>query len=193
MKHLLLLVLILFAFVVCKAQDDPQSIYGDVVIYGNLYLDSLKSEDGTHTVAVDGAVELGTVAPLNEDTSGTYQFGAYGSSNVTTGSNVVYGIFPNTSPADTFVAIGTRSYMTGTSPSISIDPQKHTTLLSGSSTALFSSAQTITSTTTGDVDYFPANTYLLPGEVMWLETPTVTTAPDFLSVTVFGKWLNRAF
>ena len=186
MKKLLIFLFLISAFL-AYGQDDTTRYYGNQLFLEHLYF-------GVNRIdLVNDGVSIATYVPLNSDTIAMYQFGAIGSSNFSTDNDIEYGSYQNVSPGDTAVLIGTLSTMQGSSPSLAIQLYKDDNLVDATPSNCFSSSQTITSTTSGDYDYFPANTYLLPGQALWLETTTVTTAPDYLSVIVFVKWLNRSF
>ena len=87
--------------------------------------------------------------------------------------------------------VGIHTVLGGTSPSIAVDVQWHTTLNSGSATHLYTTPPTVTSTTTGDTDASPNNTEFLPGDQIWMESPTVTTAPTYMATTVYGYKKNN--
>lgn len=85
---------------------------------------------------------------------------------------------------DTMVIIGLRVVLQGTSPSVTLQMNWHSTLGSGSAVVLNTVAPTITSTTTGDTDTNFDNTEIPGGVYVWFTTPTVTTKPTSMSVHI---------
>jgi hypothetical protein len=93
--------------------------------------------------------------------------------------------------ADTLVVTKMIAVLTGSSPSVAIDIYWHSTFLSASATKLKTTAPTITSTTTGDATTSFDNYLIPPGVWVWCKTPTVTTQPKSMRVTIIGKKQNR--
>lgn len=143
-------------------------------------MDSKLSEDDT--------VQLKLVAWLTSDTIIIGAFSAVDSFN----TSFIYGSFYNNG-SDTLVVTEMIACLQGTTPSLTVDIEWHATLGSGSATGLNTTPPTITSITTGDSDTTFDNAQIPPGVFVWLKTPTVTTEPTFMTVTLLGYRLNRSY
>ena len=123
-------------------------------------------------------------------TSDTIVLGSF--SKDTTRTTDFYGSFYNDG-SDTLVVTSMTAVLQGTSPSVAVDVQWHATFNSGSAVHLNTTPPTITSTTTGDSDTTFDNAQIPPGVWVWMETPTVTTPATYISVSLSGYRLNRAY
>lgn len=95
-----------------------------------------------------------------------------------------YGVFYNVK--DTIVVTEIRGVLQGSSPSVAVQVSWHATLGSGSATNLNTAAPTLTSTTTGDSDTSFDNNEIPPNVFIWCKTPTVTTKPTMMILTLIG-------
>lgn len=107
-------------------------------------------------------------------------------------TSFIYGSFYNNG-SDTLVVTEMMACLQGTTPSLTVDIEWHATLGSGSATGLNSTPPTITSVTTGNSDTSFDNSEIPPGVFVWLKTPTVTTAPTFMTVTLLGYRKNSTY
>lgn len=149
------------------------------------------SQRTVSSIAVGGdTIDMRTVMMVNEKIRPIFVFGSVGSANFSTNA-VYYGSWYNPGP-DTFVITGTHSLMGGTTPSMTFNLETHTDFNSGSATTVWTSANSISSTTSGDIDVSPNNPYILPGKQIWAITPSVSTAPDYWALTMYGYLLNRS-
>jgi hypothetical protein len=103
-----------------------------------------------------------------------------------------YGSFYN-GGSDTLVVTEMIAVLQGSSPSVAVDIEWHATFDDGSATHLNTTPPTITSTTTGDSDTTFDNDEIPPGVWVWCKTPTVTTEPTYMSVTLLGYRKNRSY
>jgi hypothetical protein len=107
-------------------------------------------------------------------------------------TSFIYGSFYQ-GGSDTLVVTEMMACLQGTTPSLTVDIEWHATLGSGSATGLNTTPPTITSVTTGDSDTTFDNAEIPPGVFVWLKTPTVTTAPTFMTVTLLGYRKNSTY
>jgi hypothetical protein len=107
-------------------------------------------------------------------------------------TSFIYGSFYQNG-SDTLVVTEMMACLQGTTPSLTVDIEWHATLGSGSATGLNTTPPTITSVTTGDSDTTFDNAEIPPGVFVWLKTPTVTTAPTFMTVTLLGYRKNSTY
>lgn len=133
-------------------------------------------------------INLSTDAWLLADTVILASFNASDSLN----TSFFYGSFYN-GGSDTLVVTEMIAVLQGSSPSVAVDIEWHATFASGSAVGLNTTPPTITSTTTGDSDTSFDNDQIPPGVFVWCKTPTVTTEPTYMSVTLLGYRLNRSY
>lgn len=157
----------------------------DEHLYFMTATDTFDLTQGTGGVGGDTVV-LGTIAPLNSDSAIFIVFNGGGnnpgdSASFTT--STIYGSV-RIGGSDTLVVVHMNSVLLGSSPSLTVDPQWHATLNSGSATHLNTTPPTITSTTTGDNDVSFNNVEIPPGVRIWCKTPTITTKPIYMEITL---------
>jgi len=108
-------------------------------------------------------------------------------------TSFIYGSFYQNG-SDTLVVTEMGVSCLGTTVSFTVDIEWHATLGSGSATGLNTTPPTITDESgaiTSDVSFDASE--IPPGVQVWLKTPTVTTAPTYLSVTLLGYRKNQSY
>ena len=129
---------------------------------------------------------LKTTAWLISDTIVLGAFSAIDSFN----TSFIYGSFYNNG-SDTLTVTEMAVSCLGTTVSYTVDVEWHATLGSGSATGLNTTPPTITDESgaiTSDTSF--DNEDIPPGVQVWVKTPTVTTAPTYMSVTLIGYRKN---
>lgn len=129
-----------------------------------------------------------TPATLQKDTISLMVFGGGGANSDDTSvftTSTMYGSLW-TAITDTFVITKMVIGLQGTSPSVLVRVYWSATLGSGSPTSLTASGTTATNTTTGTIVTTFSNSKIPPGNFIWCTTPTVTTKPTFMTVTLIG-------
>jgi len=147
-----------------------------------------KTQADEEFVALADSADIGLDVWMLADTIIIGAFSAVDTFN----TSFIYGSFYN-GGSDTLVITEMRSVLQGTTPSVAVDIEWHATFASGSATGLNTTPPTITSITTGDSDTSFDNSQIPPGVFVWIKTPTVTTEPTFMSVTLLGYRLNRSY
>jgi hypothetical protein len=149
------------------------------------------------TKFVDDAVTT-AAARMNADTVTLYTWnigiGAAGDTaafRTFTTHSYTYGSFFNAG-SDTLVITQLLGKV-NSGGSVAIQVSWHATDESGSATNLNTSAFTVTSSTTGNSDTAFDNAEIPPGVWVWLTTPTVTTQPRKLRVSLIGYKRNLSY
>jgi hypothetical protein len=106
-------------------------------------------------------------------------------------NQTIYGAFYN-STSDTMIITQMQIGLQGTSPSIVTRVYWNDSLnVTAGATSLTASGTTATNIYTGTTVTTFANTKIPPGVWIWCVTPTVTTKPTFMSVTLIGYKKQR--
>ena len=102
----------------------------------------------------------------------------------------VYGSFYNDG-TDTIIVTSMRIGLQGTSPSVVVDVIYNDTL-NVTGTKLVTAGSTATNTAGGTSVTAFDQTKIPPGNWVWAKTPTVTTKPTYMSITIIGYRKRKA-
>ncbi len=148
------------------------------------------SEDSIVTLweaVFEDITPLGTIAPLNSDTSISLTFGqGNGTSTTPFTTSSIYGSWMNDT-SDTLVARKLNVILKGTDPVMTIDVKWHAIFQDGSSVELITGGLVCSgadATTTGEVSISFNNTDIPPGVRVVFTSSDVTTAPNYMEGTL---------
>lgn len=126
--------------------------------------------------------------------TGTFVFGAGGGNSTDTAAfstSTIYGSFYNNG-TDTLIVAAIQCIARGTNGSLTTDIMWSDTLGTAlAPTHLLSTPPTVlSSAAAGTTISTFTNTKIPPGKRVWMKTPTITTKPTYLEVTLSYYWLK---